>query len=220
MPSNLDVLAKKLYEYHQFHHDLKKSDLILVPTSNDLRVAEYAAKLYHEGWAPKILFSGDRPARTDDIRMTHWGMPEAEKFKEVAVAGGVPESDIIVENRSTNTGEVVRFSYELLKSLDMIPRTVILLEKPSMERRVWAIFKKQWPDSTTEAVVTSPPIAYEDYPNADISKDDFINIIVGDLQRIIEYPKLGYQIPQEVPDDVREAYEELVKMGYTKSLIG
>ncbi|MEK7615743.1 MAG: YdcF family protein [Patescibacteria group bacterium] len=219
MPSNLDILAKKIYEYHQLHHQLKKSDLILVPTSNDLRVAEYAAKLYQEGWAPKILFSGDCPARADDIRMTHWGMPEAEKFKEVAVANGVPERDIIVENKSRNSGEIVRFSYAMLKELNIIPHSVIFVEKPFMQRRVWAIFKKQWPDPTTEAIVTSPPIAYEDYPNADIAKEDFINVMVGDLQRIIEYPKLGYQIEQEVPDYVREAYQELVKMGYTNSLI-
>lgn len=217
--NNLDALAKKLYEYHVLHHALKKSDLILCLTSNDLRVAEYAAELYLNGWASKLMFSGDRPPRMDDIKMTHWGMPEADKFKEVALTFGVSEGDIIVENKSTNTGEDVRFSYEMLKQLHVIPRSVILVQKPYAERRTYAIFKKQWPDSSTEAIVTSPSISYEDYPNADIAKDDFINIMVGDLQRIIEYPKLGYQIPQDVPEDVLEAYEELVKMGYTKSLI-
>ena len=219
MTSNLDALAKKLYEYHQLHHTLRKSDLILVPTSNDVRVAEYAAKLYHGGWAPRILFSGNKPLRANDPKMTHWGMPEAEKFREIAVVAGVPEKDIIVETKSTNSGEDIRFSFEVLKKLNLVPRSVMLVQKPFMERRLWAVFKKQWPDPNTEAIVTSPPISYENYPNADIPREDFINIIVGDLQKIIEYPKLGYQIPQEVPDDVREAYEELVKMGYTKSLI-
>src|SRR3989338_3072097 len=171
----IDILARKLYEYHHLHHELKKSDLILVPTSFDLRVPEYSARLYHEGWAPKILFSGDRPARPDDIRATSWGMPEAEKFKEVAMALGVPERDIIVENKSTNTGEDVRFSYAMLQDLDMIPNSIILVREPFMERRLWTIFKKQWPNPSTQAIVTSPPIAYEDYPTADISKDMFIN---------------------------------------------
>ena len=219
MTSNPDVPAKKLYDYHHLYHTLKKSDLILVATSNDVRVAGYAADLYRAGWAPRILFSGNKPLRVNDLKMTHWGMPEAEKFKEIAIAAGVPAEDIIVETKSTNSGEDIRFSFELLKQLDLVPRSVILLQKPFMERRLWAIFKKQWPDPTTEAMVTSPTIAYEDYPTADISKEDFINIMVADFQKILEYPKLGYQIPQDVPDDVRDAYEELIKMGYTKGLI-
>ena len=216
---DIDTLAKKLWDYHHLHQKLVKSDLILCLTSNDLRVAEYVAQLYHEGWAPMILFSGNRPAHEHDLRKTNWQMPEAEKFKEVAIAAGVPENVILVENKSTNSGEVVRFSYTLLEQKNMIPKSVILVEKPFMERRTWAIFKKQWPSSTTVAVVTSPPIAYEDYLTPEISKDDFINIMVGDMQRILEYPRLGFQIPQDVPDDVRVAYEELVQVGYTKGLI-
>src|SRR3989344_3093263 len=114
------------------------------------------------------------------------------------MALGVPERDIIVENKSTNTGEDVRFSYAMLQDLDMIPNSIILVREPFMERRLWTIFKKQWPNPSTQAIVTSPPIAYEDYPTADISKDMFINIMVADLQKIFEYPKLGYQIAQNV----------------------
>jgi hypothetical protein len=44
-------------------------------------------------------------------------------------------------------------------------------------------------------------------------------VMVGDLQRIKEYPKLGFQIEQEIPKDVWEAWEELVKLGYIKYLL-
>ncbi len=40
--------------------------------------------------------------------------------------------------------------------------------------------------------------------------------MVGDLQRIREYPKLGFQIEQEIPSDVWEAWGGLVELGYTK----
>jgi hypothetical protein len=43
--------------------------------------------------------------------------------------------------------------------------------------------------------------------------------MVGDLQRIKIYPDLGYQIAQEIPDEVWRAFEELVRAGYDKYLI-
>jgi hypothetical protein len=43
--------------------------------------------------------------------------------------------------------------------------------------------------------------------------------MVGDLQRIREYPARGFQISQEIPDDVWEAYEKLVRAGYDKYLL-
>ena len=49
--------------------------------------------------------------------------------------------------------------------------------------------------------------------------DDFINIMVGDLQRIDVYGDNGFQIKQEIPDTVWDAFQILVKEGYDKQLI-
>ena len=43
--------------------------------------------------------------------------------------------------------------------------------------------------------------------------------MVGDLQRIRVYAEKGYQIPQDIPEDVWRAYEELVRAGYDKYLV-
>jgi hypothetical protein len=43
--------------------------------------------------------------------------------------------------------------------------------------------------------------------------------MVGDLQRIKFYPALGFQIEQEIPDEVWQAYEKLVELGYDQHLI-
>ncbi len=43
--------------------------------------------------------------------------------------------------------------------------------------------------------------------------------MVGGLQRIKEYPKLGFQIERDIPTEVWAAYEELVKLDYDKRLI-
>ena len=77
--------------------------------------------------------------------------------------------------------------------------------------------RRVWPEK--DAIVTSPAIPFDEYPTDEIPKDDVINIIVGDLQRIMVYPGKGFKIPQEIPDDVIDAYEKLVKLGFTKHLI-
>ena len=86
-----------------------------------------------------------------------------------------------------------------------------------MERRTYATFKKVWPEK--EFIVTSPRFSFDDYPNEDITKEKVINIMVGDLQRIKLYPAKGFQIYQEIPEDVWSAYEKLVDMGYTSHLV-
>ena len=44
-------------------------------------------------------------------------------------------------------------------------------------------------------------------------------MMMGDLQRIKLYPEKGFQVYQEIPDDVWAAYEELVAMGFDKQLV-
>ena len=56
-----------------------------------------------------------------------------------------------------------------------------------MERRIWAAYKKQWQDKQVKIIVTSPQITYEEHFNDMIPKDLFINVMVGDLQRIREW---------------------------------
>ena len=78
-----------------------------------------------------------------------------------------------------------------------------------------------WPGK--RFAVTSPRFSMDDYlhrySNAALSADDVISIMVGDLQRNREYPARGFQIPQEIPGDVWDAYEQLVRAGYDRHLM-
>jgi uncharacterized SAM-binding protein YcdF (DUF218 family) len=130
---------------------------------------------------------------------------------------GVPREAILIENRSTNTGENILFSRQLLDANGLMPQKFIVVQKPYMERRSYATFKKQWPDK--ELQVTSPQLSFAAYPTEEISLEHVINIMVGDLQRIKLYPEKGYQIYQEIPQAVWEAYELLVSMGYDEQLV-
>ncbi len=206
-------LAGKLWDYHKLNHKLTESDCIMALGSHDLRVAERAVDLYNQGLAPWIVFSGGLGNFTRD----NWDKPEAERFADLAIKLGVSPGVIIKENRSANTGENIKFTKELIKKQGHDFKSFILIQKPYMERRTWATFKKQWPEANIK--VSSPQISFEDYPTDDIPMNMVINIMVGDLQRIKVYPEKGYQVKQEVPDDIEFAYNELIKKGYTAHLI-
>ena len=130
---------------------------------------------------------------------------------------GVSEARIIVENKSTNTGENIRFTQKILKEKGLDFHRFIIVQKPYMERRSYATFKKNWPEKSV--TVTSPKISFENYPNEEISMAIVIQSMVGDLQRIKAYPKLGFQIEQEIPQEVWQAFEQLVKLGFNQHLI-
>lgn len=210
---DIDSLAQIIWEYHHMHHQLKKVDCIFVLGSHDRRVADYAVDLFFQGFAPYILFSGGLGRLTAG----NFNKSEAETFADIAIARGVSKDKIIVENKSTNTGQNVECSKEVLKQRGFDFISFILVQKPYMERRTYATFKKVWPEK--DFVVTSPQISFEEYPNSEISKERTINSMVGDLQRIKIYPEKGFQIYQEIPSEVWSAYEQLVNLGYTEQLI-
>jgi uncharacterized SAM-binding protein YcdF (DUF218 family) len=130
----------------------------------------------------------------------------------------VPEESILIEPESTNTGENVIFSRRLLERRGFDPKSLILVQKPYMERRTYATFMNFWPGK--HLIVASPPITFADYPTEELPRDLVINIMVGDLQRISIYPQKGFQIQQDIPADVWQAFEELVALGYKRHLIG
>jgi len=214
----IDELAQKIWDYHNIRQELEKADLIFVLCSNDEKVAQHACDLFLEGLAPYILFSGGL-AHQNDLLKTSWNVPEADKFAEIAIKRGIPQEKILIENKAANTGENFQFSYKLLKEKEIAHKKIILVQKPFMLRRTYATFMKQWPGEKVDITLTSPPVSFQDYPNEILIKEILINTMVGDLQRIKIYPEKGYQIYQEIPDDVWQAYEELVGMGYDKHLV-
>lgn len=211
--SHVDALATIIWEYHQMHQPLAPADAIVVLGSHDPRVAERGAELWHEGWAPLLVFSGGLGNFTKGV----WTETEADTFAKIARAAGVPDDSMLIENTSTNTGENIRNTQALFAQHNIHPRTLIVVQKPYMERRAFASFRKAWPE--VDVIVTSPQISYEAYPTKNIPKDDLINILVGDLQRIKAYSSNGFQIPQDIPPNVWDAYEQLVALGYTKHLL-
>jgi uncharacterized SAM-binding protein YcdF (DUF218 family) len=213
MKSSILKDAQVLWNYMKLNQPLQKADCLLVMGSHDLRVAEYGAKLYLDGWAPLMVCSGGLGNQTRKL----WDETEARKFARVAIQMGVPIENILLEEESTNTGENIIFSRRLLQRKSINPASIQLVHKPYMERRVLATFQKLWPGK--QGQVSSPPLTMQEYPNNEISREEMINIMVGDFQRILVYPQKGFQVEQPVGKEVLHAFQSLVKQGFYSNLI-
>ena len=213
----VDYYAKILWNYHKLDQKVKKSDIILGFGNHDLNVAKRCAALFLQGYGDKIIFTGGFGRITKNI----WNITEAEKFAQIATEMGVPKNKIIIENEASNTGENIEKTKNLLNKLNISPNSFLIVDKPYRERRTFATIKKQW--SEIDFTITSPNKDYEDYcqfySHGEISKDEFISIMVGDLQRIDLYSKNGFQIEQEIPSEVWNAYIKLINLGYNTHLL-
>lgn len=194
-----------LWQYMQLDHDMTPADCIFVLGSNDLRVAEHAAQLYLQGMAGKILFSGGFGRLTEGV----FEQSEAETFAIIAQDLGVPAEDIIIENRASNSGENVLFSAQRIQELGLSFKRFILVQKPYMERRAYATFMKQWPMPVEHVSVTSTKHRFDDYFTDEIDLFTVIEAMLGDFERIKNYPSKGFQIEQPIPHDVDIAYQHI-----------
>ncbi|KAL1870180.1 hypothetical protein Daus18300_005244 [Diaporthe australafricana] len=203
--------AKILYNYHRLNMPIQQSpDVILTLCSFDLRVAHRAVDLFDRRKLQYLIFSGGYGNRTVNV----FTKPEAEVFADIALMRGVPRERILLEKESTNTGENVRFTYKLLNTMGLRPREIVLVQSAYMERRTYATFMKQWPDNTVRFSVTSPQLRFDEYPCEAVPRDLFVTVMVETLLRIKNYPEKGFQITQEIPDNVWKAVKRLIAAGY------
>jgi uncharacterized SAM-binding protein YcdF (DUF218 family) len=214
--TQVDKLAELLWNYHLMHHKLEHVDSIFVLGNHDLRIADYAIDLFKAGWSSMIIFSGGVIHKNVKLKV-HWDIPEAEMFARHAIEKGIPASQILTEANSKNTGENFQFTGKLLAERGLNFKKFLLVQKPYMERRTYATGKVHWPDKTL--IITSPPTSFEEYAKGDVPKKQIISFMVGDLQRIKVYGEKGFQIPQDIPADVWDAYEKLIELGFTDRLL-
>lgn len=205
--------AEGIWDYHQMGHDLRQVDIAIGLGSHDLGVATFAAELYHAGLFPLLIFTGGN-SPTTAARFPHG---EAVHYREHALKLGVPDNAILVEPEASNTGQNITLSRTLLAKHGHEPRSVLLISKPYMERRAYATCRKVWPE--VEPTCASEPLKFDDYVRSIGDEKFVIDMLVGDLQRIIEYPKLGFATEQHVPQDVLTAYDRLVQAGFDSRLL-
>lgn len=206
--------AEILWSYQALYEEVEKSDFVIA-TGHDIRLVDLAVDLFKEGMATWFVASGGhkygemRGFTTVDSDKT-----EAQVYKEKAIDVGVSESSIILQDKSWNIGDVFTQLKLIAKEKNLDFNTGIFIYEPDKQRRGKASLEKQWPEIKT--YVTSIRSTLEEYANDQIPMPSLVRQVVGNMKRIIEYPALGFQTEQNIPEDVMKAYENLVKAGYSK----
>jgi uncharacterized SAM-binding protein YcdF (DUF218 family) len=208
--------ARLIWDYHQLRHRTIPADVIVALGTNDLRVAEFAADLYRDGFGGTLICTGG-VAHQNDLLATTWDRTEAEMYAAIAERRGVPRDRILLETRATNTAENIRYARALIERHDLNPRNIVLAVKPFMQRRTWATMAVEWPEMP--ATLASPQMTLDEYFTAELAPEKITNIMIGDLQRIWIYARRGWSAPQRLPTEVQAAYDRLVALGFTHHLI-
>lgn len=213
LPASIRDDVATLWAYHQMGHQVRPVDVIVGLGSHDLSVATYAADLWRQGVAPLIVFTGANAPTTKE----RFPRGEAIHYREHARELGVPDEAILVETAATNTAENLTLTRDLLAERGITARSVLLVSRPYQQRRAYATCRKVWPE--VEVICGSIPMPIDEYVASIGDPERVVNMLVGDTQRIDVYARRGFAISQQMPAEVREAYDRLVGRGYTTRLV-
>ncbi|MFE1538980.1 YdcF family protein [Streptomyces microflavus] len=205
--------AQLLWDYHQMHHEPRPCSVAIGLGSHDLGVADTTVDLYKRGMMPLIAFTGATSPTTQE-RMPRG---EAVHYRERALELGVQSSAVLVESHARNTGQNISFSKAVLEDAGAKVSSMLLVSKPYEERRAYATACKLWPG--VDLVSASTVMTIDDYVAAIGSPQLVVDMLVGALQRLLVYPKLGFTVGQEIPDPVEVAYWRLWQAGFTSRLL-
>jgi uncharacterized SAM-binding protein YcdF (DUF218 family) len=214
LPDALRADVEVLWDYHDMHHTVRRCDIGIGLGGHDLSVATYTAELFQQGMFPRIVFTRANAPTTVD----RFPRGEAVHYREHAIELGVPGDAILIETKATNTRQNIEYTRKLLAAEGIEVTSAVLISRPYQQRRAYSTAKKLWPE--LEIVCASRPLPLDEYIVSIGDVNRVINMLVGDTtQRIIEYPKRGFAISQEMPAKVQAAYRRLVDAGFTSRLI-
>ena len=211
--TKINLHAKVLFEYLGQQFIPNKPNFILVLGSSDLRVAEFASQYYIQNPTDFIVVSGGYGKITKDL----WNVSEAKKFSDLMIKNGVPDEKIYLDEEATNTGDNIQNAKAIIQQNNLTATEGILITKPYMTKRAFNTASKQWSEIRWSSV--SENISFDDYLSTVDDKDKFINVLVGDLQRIKVYGDKGFQIKENVPKNVWNSFEYLSENGFNKFVI-
>jgi uncharacterized SAM-binding protein YcdF (DUF218 family) len=210
------VPLRVVWDYMRLVHRPEPADAILTLGSFDPQAAVHAASLWKAGLAPVVIMSGGI-AHRGGVLDTGWDRSEARVFAEVAVGEGVPQEAILLEECAQNTGDNFIFGVAVAEQASIRPKKLLVVAKPYMTRRGFATGRKLKPE--IELSMQCEEIDVVDYFARESDPERTMLALVGDLHRIIVYPRLGFQIAQDVPQEVVDALGRLVAAGYGARLV-
>ncbi len=128
-----------------------QGDVIVALSGGDTTArAKEAVKLYQNGWAPRLIFSG--------AALDKSGPSNAQAMRKVAIASGIPANNILVEEESVNTKENAANTRTLISQNNL--RRVILVTSAYHQRRASLEFGRKI--QGTALFVVNHPVSHDD----------------------------------------------------------
>ena len=220
-------------------YGITQVDMIIILGNSIPFIARLGAKAYKSGLAKDIMIVGGighstkylienvkQDNKYKDLEVVN--KSEAEILTDIIVkTENIKLDKIIIESKSTNCGSNAYEALNILRIKDKIPKSIILIQDPTMQLRSHFSFLKQWKKEKTLIISYSPFIpelrvldkSYEFF-NSEInglwSKDRFIDLIMGEIPRLKDdengYGPRGKKFIShvDVPQHVLECYKRLL----------
>ncbi|MBK5897215.1 YdcF family protein [Catonella massiliensis] len=188
MRNNIEDITKFIF----IKDEPEKADIIFIPGSSNWVLAETAARLYKEGKAEKIMPSGMyfyqfgrfMNERVTDERYKGVYRTEAEFLTSVLIKNGVPDEDVIREEKATNTYENAIYSKELLREMKFRIKSAIICPQAFHARRALMTYSHLFPDTKLYVVPTNTQnITADNWYNTERGRQ----VVLGELRKCGEY---------------------------------
>ncbi|MBU3113645.1 YdcF family protein [Clostridium lacusfryxellense] len=214
-------------------------DMVIILGNSIPFIAELGAKAYKSNLAKDIMIVGgighstkyliQNVLQDDNYKdIDVYDKSEADILRQIIVLKENIEPDkIIIESKSTNCGSNASEALKILKDKGQIPKSIILIQDPTMQLRSHASFFKDWEEEKTLIISYSPFIpkvkatgsGYE-FINDEIrglwDKSRFIDLIMGEIPRLRDdkngYGPIGkgFITHVDMPQEVLTSYERLL----------
>lgn len=144
---------------------------------------------------------------------------------------GLDQSQLLLEDASTNCGENAQFTRRLLEERRITPASILLVQDPLMQRRTDASFRQAWVGSSYPAIVNWPVqvprlgyrndrIDYLQSPNTrKWTPERFMSLLTGEIQRLRDDENgygprgKGFLPHVDIPGDVEAAWHHIMSSG-------
>lgn len=120
---------------------------------------------------------------------------------------------IIFETEALNFGQNFEYSKALMPEL----QSASIFTKPHSALRAKLTAEQKWPE--LEFTIQAPELCYPQDIHPLMGYLGLINELVGDVDRVIQYPAFGYMAAHDLPEYVLAAFEYLKSKGFVQHLI-
>jgi uncharacterized SAM-binding protein YcdF (DUF218 family) len=172
---------------------------------------DQAAAAVHSGRVGTLMLVGGQGHTTDVLRRMVGARPEEAEADLMAShlrrAHGIDE--VLVERASTNCGSNVTLARDLALRNGLRPRGVALVQDPTMQRRMDAVFRSVWPEAVP--VNRPAPDGRATWP-----RERWIALVMGEVPRLRDDahgygPRgRGFIAHVDVPEAVERAHAALL----------